>query len=279
MSQVVLMDGQWTMCRFLRPFPNFERVYQGKDGSIPIAFPGELDLFAQRGVVGYDPNLLSAITVPYGSRVTIWIPQTIAGYAVNALYQYQILWRMRNVRDFRAGQAEGQVTPVQNYSGYHLTTSGFGQPEVAAAQPNTQNSRHFLPGATKTHAFVETEASLGLPAIINLTGEMLVPTLDPIWVQPLTPKGNPGIWQQGTYVASSHANNGGPSWLTFTCDAMGDEMSILAYKIPPGEGPFTAWDFTTPDPGDLSFSNTYGNGNGQNSQSPFTSILVTTGTS
>ena len=23
------MDGQWTMCQFLRPFPNFERVYQG----------------------------------------------------------------------------------------------------------------------------------------------------------------------------------------------------------------------------------------------------------
>ena len=276
MSQVVLMDGQWTMCRFLRPFPNFERVYQGKEGTIPIAFPGTLDLFAARGTVGYDPNLIAGMTVPYGSRVTIWIPQTIAGYDVNALYQYQILWRMRNVQDFRAGQAQGQVTPEQNYSGYHLTTSGLGQPE--ANPPSPTNNRYFLPGSTRTIAFEQAEPALGQPGVVHLTGEMLQPTLNPIWVQPLTPKGNLAIWQQGTYVGSSHANTGGPSWLTFTCDAEGDEMSLLAYKIPGGEGPPPAWDFTVADPGDLAFSNTYGNGNGQNQPSPFTSILVTTGT-
>jgi len=273
MSQVVLMDGQWTMCRFLRPFPNFERVYQGQDGTIPIAFPGELDLFAARGVAGYDPNLLAGITVPYGSRVTIWIPQTIAGTTVNALYQYQIKWRLRNVRDFRAGQAEAQITPVQNYSSYHLTTSGLGQPE--SNPPSPTNGRYFLPGATRTIAFEQAEPAAGASGVIHLTGESLQPTLDPIWVQPLTPKGQNAVWQQGVYVGSSHANTGGPSYLTFTCDAEGDEMTILASKIDPGE---SSWDFTTADPGDLSFSNTYGNGNGQNLPSPFTSILVMTGT-
>ncbi len=55
-------------------------------------------------------------------------------------------------------------------------------------------------------------------------------------------------------------------------------MSILAYKIPPGEGSPPDWDFTTVDPGDLAFSNTFGSGNGQNQPNPFTSILVMTGT-
>ena len=276
MSEVVLFDPQVSMCRFLRPFPNFERVYQGQDGSRPIAFPGVLDLYAEKGVTGYDPNLLGGITVPMGSRVTIWIPQTIAGYDVNALYRYQILWRLRNVRDCRAGQAEGQVTPTQNYSSYHLTTSGLGQPQ--SNTPSALNQRYFLPGATRTVAFEQAEPALGLPGIIHLTGEQLQPTLDPVWVQPLTPSGADGTWQQGVYVNSSQPNNGGPSWLTFSCDADGDEMSILAYKIPPGEGSPPDWDFTTADPGDLAFSNTFGTGNGQNQPNPFTSILVMTGT-
>lgn len=279
MSQVVLMDGQWTMVRPLKPFPNFERVYQGVDGTRPIAFPGILDLFAQKKTPGYDPNLIAGLTVPYGSRVTIWIPSTIAGYAVNALYQYQILWRLRNVRDYRAGQSEGQATSIQSYTGYHLTTSGLGQPEFAGAPPNSPNSRYFLPGATRTVAFEQAEPPLGQSGVIHITGELIRPTMDPIWVQPLTPSGQPAVWQQGTYVGSSHANNGGPSWLTFTCDADGDEMSILAYKIPPTEGSPPAWDFTQPDPGDLAFSNTFGNGNGQNNVNPFSGILVTTGTS
>lgn len=266
------------MCRFLRPFPNFERVYQGKDGTLPIAFPGTLDLFAARSVQGYDPNLIAGITVPMGSRITIWIPQTIAGYIVNALYRYQIVWRLRNVRDYRAGQADGQVSATQNYSSYHLTTSGLGQPEVNASPPSALNQRYFLPGSTRTVAFEQAEPPLGQAGVIHLTGELLQPTLNPIWTQPLTPSGSLATWQQGTYVGSSQANTGGPSWLTFTCDADGDEMCLLAYKIPPEEGSTPAWDFTTSDPGDLAFSNTFGNGNGQNAPNPFTSILVMTGT-
>lgn len=278
MGQVVHVDQQWTMARELRPFDNFERVYQGQDGTIPIAFPGGLDSFAKSGAIGYDPDLLAGVTVPLGGRVTIWIPQTIAGFTVNALYQYQIQWRLRNVQDFRVGQAQGQGTPVQSYTGYHLNTSGFGQPEVAGAAPNTPHSRYFLPGATRTRAFPQSDPTLGASGVTILTGDMLRPTIDPIWVQPLTPAGNPGVWQQGVYVGSSHPNNGGPSFLTYTCDAAGDEMAILAYKIPPGEGPPLAWDFTVADPGDLAFSNTYGNGNGQTQRTPYTSILVTTGT-
>lgn len=276
MSKVVMVDAQWTMAATLKPFPNFERVYQGEDGTRPIAFPGTLDVFAAAGLPGYDPNLIAGFTVPLGSRITIWIPQTIDGYTVNALYQYQILWRLRTVKDYRAGQGEGQVSAAQSFSSYHLPTSLLGQPE-RLTPPATTNERFFLPGATNTVAFEQTEPTGGLPGVTNLRGEVLRPVIDPVWVQPLTPQGNDAVWQQGTYLGSSHPNTGGPSWLQYVMDAMGDEMLILAYKIPPALGAPPPWDFTVADPGDLAFSNTYGNNNGQNPASP-TGILVLTGT-
>lgn len=279
MSQVVLSDGQWTMHRYLRPMPNFEQIYQGKPGNTPIAFPGVLDLFAQKNVVGYDPNLIAGITVPLGARITIWIPQTLqqAGDTdpvVNALYQYQILWRNRTARDFRVGQAEGIGNAIQSYSNYHLPTSGFGQPESQSSPRDPALQRYFLPGGIRTVAFEQAEPTDGTPGVIHLRGEYLQPVADPIWVQPLTPSGNPAVWQQGSYRESSSTAAGGPAYLTFTTDAEGDEMCILASKIAPGP----VWDFTTAAPGDNAFSNTYGTNNGTNAPSQY-GILVTTGTS
>ncbi len=271
-------DHQWSIARSLKPFPGFERVYQGQSGARPIAFPGTLDSFAERGVRGYDPNLLAGLTVPLGSKVTLWIPQTIEGYTVNALYQYQVIWRMRSVKDYIAGQVEAQGSALQNYSGYHLPTSALGQPEVVTSSPSPTNDRYFLPGATNTQSTVEAEPSDGSPNAITLRGQVLQPLMDPVWDQPFTPSGAQAVWQQGVYVGSSQANNGGPSWLTYTLDAIGDELCILAYKIPPQEGSIQPWDFTTSDPGDLAFSNTYGDNNGQNLSSPYSGILVLTGT-
>lgn len=279
-SAVVLADAQWTMVRPLKPFPGFERVYQGKDGSLPIAFPGVLDVFAERNVAGYDPSLIAGITVPLGSRVTIWIPQTITDGVdnevppeVNPLYQYQLLWRMRTPRDFRAGQGMGQVSTVQQYSSYHVPSSGYGQPQVVTLD-NSQ-PRYFLPGALRTVAYEQNEPSDGASGVTHLRGENLQPLQDPIWTPPLTPSGVPAVWQQGTYTDSAAANTGGPAYLTFTTDVEGDELCILASKIDPS----TPWDFTTVSPGDQSFSNTYGDNNGRNNVSPTSAILVTTGTS
>jgi hypothetical protein len=279
MSEVVLPDSQWTMFRYLRPFPNFERVYQGQSGSTPIAFPGELDQYAARNAVGYDPNLIAGITVPLGSRVTIWIPQTLGPNfdehgvnlpVVNELYQYQLLWRSRTTKDFVTGQASSIGTPIQSYSSYHLPTSGFGQPQISG-NPNTQ--RYYLPGAIRTVAFEQTEPVGTVPGVIHLRGEYLQPIGNPVWVPPLTPSGNAAVWQQGAYTGFG-PNPLGPSYLTFTTDAEGDELSILASKI----NPDIAWNFASLDPGDLAFSNTYGTSNGQNPPNPF-GILVTTGTS
>lgn len=287
MSLVVLPDAQWTMCRVLKPFPNFERVYQGKAGTLPIAFPGILDLYAERATQGYDPNLIAGLTVPLGSRVTIWIPQTITDGAdtesapvVNALYQYQIIWRMRTVRDFRVGQAQGQVSAVQTYSSYHLPTNALGQPQAQTVGLSPANQRYFLPGATRTVAFEQAEPTGGGPGVIHLRGEQLQPLADPIWTRPLTPSGANAVWEQGAYTNSSAANTGGPAYFTFTTDAEGDELCILASKIDTDP----VWDFTTSTngglatTGDIAFSNTYGNNNGKNQALPTSAILVTTGT-
>lgn len=278
-SHVVLFDGQWTMVRSIRPFANFERVYQGALGTLPISFPGDLDQYAARGAVGYDPNLLGAVTVPLGSRVTIWIPQTIAFDAedpvVNPLYQYQVIWRMRSLKDFILGQGEGQGgQQIQSYSSYHLATSGFGQPEAVTSPAIPSNQRYYLPGALRTVAFEQTEPTDGTPSVIHLRGEYLQTVNNPIWVPPLTPQGNSAVWQQGAYVGSSNTAQGGPAYMTFTMDAEGDELAILASKIDTDP----TWDFTTSSPGDLAFSNTYGNNNGASPQNK-TGILVTTGTS
>lgn len=278
MAEVVLADSQWTMVRYLRPFPNFERVYQGADGSRTIAFPGVLDHYALRGDQGYDPNLIAGLTVPFGARITVWIPVTLApgdesGPVVNALYQYQIIWRWRTPRDYRVGQSEGQASAVQSYSSYHVPTSGFGQPQVVTSPALPSDQRYFLPGSQRTVAFEQTEPGDGTPSVIHLRGEYLQPVADPIWQPPLTPKGELAVWQQGSYVDSASANAGGPAYLTFTTDVEGDEMCILASKIDTS----SPWDFTTESPGDLAFSNTYGNANGQNPPNQY-GILVTTGT-
>lgn len=266
------------MVRPLRPLDNFERLYQGKDGTIPIAFPGTLDLFAQRGRPGYDPNLMGAATVPVGSQVTLWIPLTLAGYIITNAYRYQILWRYRSVKDYLTGQAEGQVSAAQSYSSYHLKANPFGQPEVNGSPRLPANARHFLPGAPQTAALRQDlpDPDTGGASIITLRGELLQPVASPVWSQPLTPSGANGIWQQGVYLGSSQVNTGGPSFMTYSTIARGDEMAIYAYKIPPGEGMTQPWDFTDSD-FDLAFSNTYGNNNGQNLPGP-TAILVTTGT-
>lgn len=266
------------MFRALKPFPNFESRYQGQAGNLPIAFPGVIDNLAQSGISGYDPNLLAGMTVPLGAQISIWIPQTIEdGSAsegpptVNALYQYQILWRARTIKDYVLGQTEAQTTNTQSYSSYHIRNNSIGQPEAQGADPTLK--RFWLPGAIETIVLQQTEPSGGVPVPSHLRGQYLQPIADPIWVPPLTPSGASAIWQQGAYTVSSSAACGGPSFLVYTTIARGDEFTIIASKIDPDP----PWDFTTDDPGDIAFSNTYGNNNGKNFALPTGAILVTTG--
>lgn len=270
-------DNQWTMARVIRPFANFERRYQGVSGTIPIAFPGTIDALASQGLPGFNPDLLSGISVPLGSQLRLWIPQTLTSEAddpeepaeVNALYQYQILWRLRTPRDFTAGQQPATAhSTVQNYSSYHLPASPLGIQNVNAER------RFYLPGAMQTMAYVQEEPDTSTPGVVQLRGQYLRPmSTNPLWVQPLTPAGRSGIWQQGV-LDSESVNTGGPEYLTYTTRCEGDELMILAYKIDTTD----PWDFTVDAPGDGAFSNTFGTAGGtQSPPNDLSGILITTG--
>lgn len=277
MAQTVVNEGQSSIVRFLKPFSGFEQIYQGKPSSQPVAFPGGLDLYAQKKAVGYDPDLSAGMTVPLGALVRIWIPLTISGGTVLSLYQYQIIWRLRTVADFVTGQSTGQVSSVQAYSGYHLGIDPFGQPDATDA--NNKLKRYFLPGAMQTAAFPQAQPSgplAGQPGVVQLQGQVLQPIATSSWKPPLTPAGRDAAWQQGVYPDANPLAFG-PAFVMYEFEAMGDEMAILASRSDATED--TTWDFTTSEgDGDKPFSTTYGNNAGASAVNPYSAILVMVGT-
>ncbi len=276
MAQTVVFEGQWSIARFLKPFKGFEQVYQGESGSRPIAFPGTLDLYAQKKLPGYDPFLLAGVTVPLGAQVRIWIPLTISGGEAFPRYNYQIVWRLRTVNDFITGQGTGQVSAVQTYSAYHLGVGPLGQPESIGS---ASAERYFLPGALETAIFPQAQPAdllAGSPGVLQLQGQVLQPVATPTWLPPLTATGKEAAWQQGVYP-SSNALATSPTFLMYELEAQGDELSIFATRA--SADTESAWDFTkNTDDGDLSFSTTYGNDNGAAAVSPYTAILLMVGT-
>jgi len=255
------MDPQASIFKVLKPFRGFEEVYQGLSETIPIAFPGTLEPNAEQGIAGYAPTLLAGMPLPMFSRVQLWIPQTLfedESGGIVSHYRYQVLFRCRNVNDFRRAMSNKRASDVP---GYHLQGQVLGR---------DASQRFFLPGAIKTLGYEQTEPVTTVTGIVNLRPESQVPIND-IWVPPRTASGATGVWQQGTYpFATSLAN--GPSWMVFEFDMEGDEICILAYKTL-ADNP---WDFTD-SAQDLAFSNTYGDANNTVQPNPFIGILVNSG--
>ncbi len=258
MTQAVMSDAQMGMFQVIRPFSGFEAVYQGQDGTIPIAFPGTLD--PEAGRPGMNPNLLAGIPVPLGSRVLLQIPMTAYGgeddVVLKSDYEYQLVWRTRNQAWFSAAAAAGRQV-----SAYHLPSEEVGRDAVL-----------FIPGASEVELFPQTEPGSG-PAIVNVVQQRYRPKLDPAWVQPLLASGEAASWQQGTYRSQVAPQSVGPTWSPLWLRARGDELLILAYKVTSG----TPWDFQDTI-ADLAFSNTYGNSNGGLPNNPNIGIIVSTGT-
>lgn len=260
MSQAVTSDAQMGMFRVIRPFDGFESVYQGADGTIPIAFPGTVD--AEAGVNGMNANLLGGIPTPLGSRVLLQIPMT--GYddegsvALQARYEYQLMWRTRNQGAFNAAVLAGRQV-----SAYHIPSQEPGRDAAV-----------FIPAAGDVEIFEQSEPSLaGASAILKVYQQRYRPQVTQAWVQPLLKNGNAASWQQGVYPAQASEQAAGPSWLPLWLDACGDELLILAYKIDTEQ----PWDFTT-STADFAFSSTYGTATGTLKNKPNIGILISTGT-
>lgn len=264
MSQNVLSDAQMGMFQVVRPFVGFEAVYQGKPGSVPIAFPGTLDPDA--GKPGLLPNLLAGIPVPLGSRMLLQIPMVGDSNTEDVVtlldnYEYQLIWRTRNQQAYAMAAAAGRQV-----SAYHLPSEAPGRTQLS-----------YIPGASDVEIFEQNEAVTGA-SVLNVVQQRYRPKVTPSWVAPLLPSPQSGIlsgaWQQGVYRADPSAAEGvGPTWVPLWLDACGDELLILVYKVNTDE----AWDFTDAAK-DRGFSNTYGTDNGQEPNNPNIGIIVSSGT-
>lgn len=103
-------DSQFSIVKVLKPFPDFETVYQGKTHTTPVAFPGTLD--PQAGQEGYASTLLAGIPVPLGAQLQIWVPACFTpDGSTQVLYRYEFVFRLRSLRDFR-NPAAGAPRPL-----------------------------------------------------------------------------------------------------------------------------------------------------------------------
>jgi len=258
MTQTVLSDAQMGMFQVIRPFSGFEAVYQGQDGTIPIAFPGTLDPDA--GKPGMNASLLAGIPTPLGSRLLLQIPMTgylgESGVVLTSGYEYQFVWRTRNQGWFSAAAAGNRQV-----SAYHLPSEEVGR-----------NAEFFIPGTSDVEVFEQAEPVSGA-ATLNVLQQRYRPKITTGWVQPLLPNGAAAAWQQGTYKSTTSPEALGPSWVPLWLDASGDELLILAYKVTSGE----PWDFANTS-ADLAFSNTYGTNHGGLPNNPNIGIILSTGT-
>lgn len=265
MSQNVLHDAQMGMFQVLRPFSGFEATYQGKPGTVPIAFPGTLDPDA--GKNGLLPNLLAGTPVPLGSRLLLQIPMVGDSDTEDLVtlvdsYEYLLVWRTKNQSAFRQAVESGRQVAA-----YHLPSEAIGR-----------NASSFIPGASDVEIFEQSEAVTGA-SLLNVVQQRYRPKVKPSWVPPLLQSPVSGVtvgaWQQGVYRSASNSADGiGPTWVPLWLDSCGDELLILAYKVNSDE----PWDFKDAAK-DRGFSTTYGSdANSVPQNNPNIGIILSSGT-
>ncbi len=281
-SGATMVDAQLTTVRVLKPFENFERIYQGKSAQIPIAFPGDRDPRAVSNQPGFDPNLMKGIPVPEGARVILWFPICFAPVPPASelfpfqFYSYRLIWRYQNLGSFRNPPTKSKRPP------FHFPRQSPGAPDSSSG---TALPRATLPAAWHVIGYEQAEPASGSGDLV-VRIETITPRLDSLnqFVAPLLPNGEPGIIEQGVLDPAVSGGNGMPIFVPFWTDAEGDELIILANRSTITDTD-DVWDFTTagsdpdaPPLGDLAFSNIYGTGNGAHEPYRDIGIYMQTGT-
>lgn len=281
MAVGVQVHAQMGMARVLKPPANFEQAYEGVSASsVPIAIPGTLDPIA--GKQGYDSQLMAGISVPMGSRLLLWFPQSIAGEADPTVYPYtyRILWRLRAQGDGTLLANQGAQGNQRGLQG-HLNQNYAGIPNDDGADPSDLTQlRYVMPCALHEILFEQTEPGTTFSDVINnlrgedlsIRGSSYAPSEAPLLVSNPALKGVAG---QGIYPApgASTAQFGGPTFLPYWCDAVGDEFIILVTRNQGGGG--LNWSFGGDD---FAFSRVYGTANGRRAAVPGLGIYAMTGT-
>lgn len=248
-------DAQFSIANTLRPFPGFESVYQGQPVSVPIAIPGSLDSLA--GKSEYDENLIAGTPVPFGSKLVVWLPTILRPVAAPQnfqviKYRYLFVWRMRNLRDFKATR-----TP------YHIPRETKGA-NSQAVLPASVNALAFESSRTDSFDFQGSSQPLSdtttyPEAIIPESFIAASSGVNPLRA-PLTPSGTEAAIQQGVTTARENSE---VFYTCFQVDALGDEILILVNR---DDDSGETWDFSAPGGGfggiDFQFSQLFGDNNG-----------------
>jgi hypothetical protein len=244
-SVAALTDSQFGLFRVLLPYPNFEDDYQGTAGSTLVAFPGGRSPFV--GQSGYDPNLAAALPVPVGARLCIGIPICqLPGYGIVVDYRYAFIYRDRNLGDFRRTGAQRARQP------YHYGRQGLGALDTSGA---VDRPLYPIQARFDTIAYEQPEPTASREARVDLYPEWIIPHEG--LGSPLLPGGLQATIQQGIYDPQWVPDARRPKEAIMWRVAGGDDLIIVASKVPEEDGSFAAWDFSGPD---LAFSNIYGRG-------------------
>ncbi len=247
-SGFVAADAQFGISTVLKPYNGFEDRYQGQPTSTPVAFPGTRDALA--GQDGYDPNLLAGIPCPLGALVMLLIPLAVADSLVTA-YDYRIIWRMRNVRDYRLNRVP-----------FHVGRQSPGAPDTTGGAPGAP--RFVIPAISDALLYEEALPSpLAFPfaSTVLQNRAFRIPVLnaggsiEPLLVGPAAI----GIFQQGILDPAAVGQTAtDPLFLPIVTRCRGDEFMVLAQRQE--QQPGQTWDFNGPAGGDLPFSEVYGKG-------------------
>lgn len=264
MSEAVLADAQFGIMRTLRPVSGFEATYEGLSAALPIyMFEGNnpIDQLATDGTPGYDPTLARGLSTPLGARVLLLIPNVFytdqADPPVTSGYEWTIIWRIRNVFDFRQARIP-----------YHLPKQGLGPADTTA--PIGQQDRVVIPAAYNTITYIQVEPATQLGrAIQNVHAEDLE-MAQIVLSGPLLPGGIEQAVEQGIADPAVIADAKRPQFMVHEVQALGDEMLICARRQ---VSSVPNWNFASTD---LRFSRLLGNATGQ--VFPDVGVYVSVGT-
>lgn len=251
----VLNDAQFSLTATLRPYQGFDAQpggagtgsYQGVAGTTPILFTeGGKPLDPLAGTTGYSKRLVKGLSVPFGARVSIWVPA--ATLFRNTVYDWFVIWRQRNVFDYRVSRLP-----------FHYPKQGQGQADTTAGDAGP---RVVIPSAYQTivfngigPGFGNAAATSGDSAQSDAQELLKVASVGfPFGTPPLLPP-IPGIAagvlngviEQGI-IDPNALGLFTSSWITWDMQAVGDEMIVGCIKdanLRNGSASGTTnWDFT-----------------------------------
>lgn len=233
----VLADPQMTVESLLRPQANFQSIYAGNGIESPLYwFPDGMPLDERAGQPGVDPTLVRGLQVTPGSTLQLWLPNLLWENSLSDPtsflgYQWFVVWRLRNILDFRL---KGQP--------YHLSrVTG-----VTDTVPTPDEARALIPAAYDTLVFNQQPAfSSTTPdaprAVGSIRAQELISNADKLRGPLLDVGGTEGAVQQGVLDPTVDATAKRPSWLRYELKVpAADEMLLGCRRT---EGPAN-WTFT-----------------------------------